>query len=179
MKKTKLFFLFLILIISYYGCERDDLCPETTPTTPSLIISSFDINEQGSKKTIFGLTVKGEGVNNFLEGYKKVSRDSIVLPLNTIGSTSVYKFYSNSDIDDNGTPLDESDDIVSGNEDIITISYTTENVFVSRACGYKTVFKDVSISIENDGDNWIQLIQPVNNPQSVEDEAATHFLLFH
>ncbi|MCF7569392.1 DUF6452 family protein [Sabulilitoribacter arenilitoris] len=170
----------IILVIGItVSCERDDLCPESTSTTPSLIIRTFDVNEQENKKNVFGLTIKGEGNNNFLEGYKTATRDSIVLPLKTIGSSTVYNFYSNSTIDDNGTPTDESDDVISGNLDVITITYTTETVFVSRACGYKTIFNDVVISVEDDSDNWIQLIQPVNNPQSVEDEAAAHFKLFH
>ena len=43
MKKISL----LILVISvfvYLSCERDDICPEITPTTPSLIIDVFEKN---------------------------------------------------------------------------------------------------------------------------------------
>lgn len=159
------------------NCERDDICPESTPTTPNLIITSFDVSIQENKKNMFDVTIKGEGVDQFLEDYKKVTTDSIVLPLNTATNSVVYKIYTNSTIDNNGTPADESDDIVTGNLDTVTVNYTTEQVYVSRACGYKTVFKDVSITV--DTNHWIQFIQPVNNPQSVEDEKATHFKLFH
>ena len=182
--KTKYFkYSLLPVIVLVIGitasCERDDLCPETTPTTPSLIIRAFDVDEQDNKKNVFGLRIQGVGNDDVLTGYNIVTNDSLVLPLNTTTNSTQYKLHSNYTFDDNGTPDDTSDDIIGGNEDIITINYQTETVFVSRACGYKTVFNDVVISVEDDSDNWIQLIQPVNNPQSVEDEAAAHFILFH
>lgn len=176
-------YLFLPIITLAIGitisCERDDLCPESTPTTPSLIISTFDVSDQESKKNVFGLRIQGVGIDDVLSGFNVVSTDSIVLPLNTNTNTSQYKLHSDYTYDDNGTPDITTDDIIGGNEDIITINYTREEVYVSRACGYKTIFKDVTISVENDGNNWIQQIQSVNNPQSVEDETAAHFNLFH
>ena len=180
-KNFKHIFLPIILLIIGVtaSCERDDLCPESTPTTPSLIITTFDVNEQDNKKSIFGFRAQGVGANDVVTGFNVVSIDSIILPLKTHESSTSYKMHSNYTYDDNGTPDDTSDDVIGGNEDIVTITYTREEVYVSRACGYKTIFKDVEILIENDGDNWIQLIQPVNNPQSVENETAAHFNLFH
>ena len=46
MKKISLFTLFLFIIVNF-SCERDDICPESTPTTPSLIIDVFDIDNAG------------------------------------------------------------------------------------------------------------------------------------
>lgn len=181
MKYFKYLFLpiFVLVIGITASCERDDICPESTPTTPSLIITAFDVDEQDNKKNIFGFRIQGVDIDEVLTGYNVVTNDSIVLPLKTHTNTSQYKLHSNYTYDDNDTPEDTSDDIIGGNQDIINISYTTENVFVSRACGYKTIFKTVEITVEDDGDNWIQLIQPLNNPQSVENETAAHFNLFH
>ena len=50
---------------------------------------------------------------------------------------------------------------------------------MSRACGYKTIFKNVTLTIEPDSDNWIKSRQPLNDNQSVEDEKETHFNIFH
>ncbi len=36
----------LLLITTFYSCERDDICPESTPTTPHLVISFFDVDDQ-------------------------------------------------------------------------------------------------------------------------------------
>jgi len=170
----------IVLVIGITAsCERDDICPESTPTTPSLIISTFDVNEQDSKKNVFGLRIQGVGIDEVLTSYNVVTNDSLVLPLDTTTNISQYKLHSNYTYDDNDTPEDMSDDIIGGNQDIIIITYTREEVYVSRACGYKTIFNDVEVVIEDDGDNWIQLIQSINNPQSVEDERAAHFNLFH
>ena len=64
-------------------------------------------------------------------------------------------------------------------EDIITITYTTKQVYVSRACGFKTVFKNVALTVENDGDNWIQFIQSVNDNQTIENENAPNYNIYH
>lgn len=181
MKYLKYLFLPVVLLVIGItaSCERDDICPEVTPTTPSLIIEAFDNDEQDDSKNIFKLVVAGVGINKVLPGYAIVNTANLTLPLKTHEDPTQYVLINNASINDNGTPNDTSDDFYDGNQDIITINYTREEVFVSRACGYKTIFKDVTVSVENDADNWIQLIQPVNNPQSVEDEQAAHFKLFH
>jgi hypothetical protein len=108
-----------------------------------------------------------------------VSTDSIVLPLKTDTSSTQYKLHKDYTYDNNGTPDDTTDDIIGGNEDIITFNYTTEQVYVSRACGYKTIFKNVTLTIEPDTDNWIKSKESLTDNQSVEDEKAAHFKLFH
>ena len=171
MKHYKILALFFgIITIFSMGCEPDDICPESTPTTPNLIIRFYDILNQDSKKNVFNLKVQGIGNDNPLTDYNVVTTDSIVLPLKTDANTtqySLHKEYSN------------VDGVIDGNEDIITINYSTEQVYVSRACGYKTIFKNVTLTINNDGDNWIQSKESINDNQSVEDEKAAHFKLFH
>jgi hypothetical protein len=171
MKHYKILALFFgIITIFSMGCEPDDICPESTPTTPNLIIRFYDILNQDSKKNVFNLKVQGIGNDNPLTDYNVVTTDSIVLPLKTNAATtqySLHKEYSN------------VDGVIDGNEDIITINYSTEQVYVSRACGYKTIFKNVTLTINNDGDNWIQSKESINDNQSVEDEKAAHFKLFH
>jgi len=169
--------IFLITVVS--NCERDDICPENTPTTPSLIIGLYDISLQESPKNVFKLRVQGVDNTSVLEGYDVVTTDKIVLPLKTDAQSTQFKLHIDYEYDDNGTPSDTSDDIILGNEDIITITYATEQIYVSRACGYKTVFRNVAVLRETDDDNWIQLIQSVNDNQSVEDETAEHFKIFH
>mgnify|MGYP001824857523 CR=1 FL=1 len=169
----------LLLLLAFNSCERDDICADTTQTTPSLIIRFYDISNQESNKNVFGLRVQGVGIDDVLEDYNVVTTDSIVLPLKTTETSTQFKLHQEYVYDNNGTPDDTSDDIISGNEDIITIAYATEEIYVSRACGFKTVFKNVTVNVEDDGDKWIQIIQSVNDNQSVEDETAAHFKIFH
>ena len=180
MKKINLLaFLLCLSAILHTSCERDDICPESTPTTPRLIIDIFDINNQESKKNVFGLLVAGVDNTEVLPGYGIVSADKLILPLKTSESQTQYRLIQGTTINDNGTPDNPDDDFFEGNQDIITLNYSTELVFVSRACGYKTIFTNVTLTIEQDADNWILSKQSVNDNQSVEDETATHFNIFH
>ena len=171
MKHYKILALFFgsITILSM-GCEPDDICPESTPTTPNLIIRFYDILNQDSKKNVFNLRVQGIGNDNPLTNYNVVTTDSIVLPLKTNASTTQYALHQE---------YSNTNNVIGGNEDIITINYSTEQVYVSRACGYKTIFKNVTLTINNDGDNWIQSKESISDKQCVGDEKAAHFKLFH
>lgn len=168
-----------LAICTTISCERDDICPESTPTTPRLIIDFYDVSIQENSKNVFGLVAVGVGNDNVLDGYAIVNTNNIILPLKTDSTATQYIIYKEYTYDDNDTPDDETDDVIGGNPDVITINYSTELVFVSRACGYKTIFNNVTISIEDDGDNWILSRESINDNQSVEDETATHFNLFH
>ena len=101
------------------------------------------------------------------------------MPLKTTENQTQFKLHNNYEIDDNGTPDDDSDDFITGNEDIITISYLATEVYVSRACGFKTVFENVTISIEDDGDKWIDFIQSTTDNEPITNATEAHFYLFH
>ena len=169
----------LLIVILSISCERDDICPESTATTPKLIIDVYDAITQEDSKNVFALRIEGIGNESVLGGYNIVTTDNIILPLKTDATTTQYSLRKDTSINDNGTPNDASDDYLNGNEDIITITYTTEEVYVSRACGYKTIFQNVAITIEPDGNNWILSRIPLNDNQSVEDETAAHFNIYH
>ena len=180
MKKTSLLLILLIIIAIgiTIGCESDDICPESTPTTPSLIIDAYDVDNPENLKAITKLVIGGNGNNNILTN-GIISATKIVLPLKTNANTTQYALIKDAFINNNGTTNDTSDDYYDGNTDVITISYSREEVYVSRACGYKTIFKNVTLTIEPDTDNWIKSRQPLNDNQSVEDESETHFNIFH
>ncbi|NNF35371.1 MAG: hypothetical protein HKN68_14770, partial [Saprospiraceae bacterium] len=81
--------------------------------------------------------------------------------------------------DDNGTPDDESDDIIGGNPDTITITYDPDEIYVSRACGFKTIFRNFSITLIDDGDNWIQTFANVSENLTIENEEQAHINITH
>tara|TARA_R110002049_G_scaffold309298_2_gene520498 strand:- start:20746 stop:21291 length:546 start_codon:yes stop_codon:yes gene_type:complete len=170
------FFLVAFFVIS---CERDDICPESTQTTPKLVIQAYDAAVQENRKNIFGLRIQGIDNDNVLEGYNIITEDDLVLPLRTDATTTQYSLRKDTSINNNGTPEDASDDFFNGNEDIITITYTTEQVYVSRACGYKTIFNNVSLTIEPDSDNWILSRQTTSDNQTLENEQAALFNIYH
>lgn len=177
MKKINL--VLILVFATIISCEKDDLCSEDTSTTPRLIIEFYDISNQESSKNVFSFRAQGIGNENALEDYNIITTNDVFLPLKTSETVTQYKLHKNYNVDDNGTPDDETDDIIGGNEDIITIAYDTEEVYVSRACGYKTIFKNITIDVEDDGNQWILLTQTVNDNQSVENETEAHFKFFH
>ena len=161
------------------GCDRDDICAESTPTTPSLIIDFLDFNNNDSSKNVFNIAVIGVGNETILPEYNIITTNRLSLPLRTTENTTQYRVINNASVNDSGTPEDPSDDIIEGNEDIITINYSRENVYVSRACGFKTIFKNVTLTIETDSDNWMLSRIGLNDNQSVENETTTHFNILH
>lgn len=179
MKKINALLLLLIFII-IPSCEKDDICAETTPTTPKLILRFYDITSQEDTKSVTGLRVTGLDENNEdieISNLNIVTTDSINLPLRTDADVTKFTFHLDYEIDDNGTPDNSDDDITLGNPDIVTISYQREDVYVSRACGFKTIFNNLTISVELDGDNWIVNSEIINSV--VENETTAHVKIFH
>lgn len=174
--------IFILFLIANFSCERDDLCPETTQTTPKLIIDLYDIAEPEELKNVFDIRIKGIDNDEALPGYNvATAANKLILPLNTKENSTSYRLHIDYSVNDNGTPDNPDDDFLEGNEDIITISYAREDVYVSRACGYKTIFRNVSLSVDtaNDNDRWIINIESLLENQSIENETTTHFNIFH
>lgn len=179
MKKISALLLLLIFII-IPSCEKDDICAETTPTTPKLILRFYDITSQDDTKSVTGLRVTGlddsdEDVE--ISDLNVVTTDSIKLPLRTDADVTKFTFHKDYTVDDNGTPDNPDDDIILGNPDSVTINYQREDVYVSRACGFKTIFNNLTISVELDGDNWIVNSEIINS--IVENETTAHVKIFH
>ena len=178
MKKISVLILLLLLITA--SCEKDDICAETTATTPKLILRFYDITSQDETKSATGLRVTGFDANNDeveISNLNVTTTDSINLPLLTDANSTKFTFHKDYSIDNNGTPEDISDDIVLGNPDIVTINYTREDVFVSRACGFKTIFKDLTLSVEDDSDKWIINSEIINS--TIEKNTSAHVKIFH
>ena len=181
MKYTKhILFLLIALTAIILSCEKDDICAAETPTTPQLVLRFYDIASQDDTKVVTGLlaytfddmdnviAILGEGI---------ATRDSIAIPLRTDMNSTNFVLHRDYEIDDNGTPDDETDDIILGNPELITVNYEREDVYVSRACGYKTIFNSISFSVESDTDNWIVNSQIINT--NVENQNAAHVQVFH
>ncbi|AUS06501.1 DUF6452 family protein [Pseudotamlana carrageenivorans] len=182
MKYIKLLIAPLLLLVGVFiaiACEPDDICPEGMATTPQLIIDFHDVLNPDNKKNVFTMVVKGVDNDNFLPGYFLTTTDQLLLPLKTEVNQTKFIVIKNGKINDNGTPDDDTDDFIEGNPDEITINYTREEIYVSRACGYKTIYTNVTLTIEPDADNWMLSRQPMNDNQSVENEDETHFIISH
>lgn len=180
MKYLKILIIPVLLgIITLIACEPDDICPEATSTTPRLIIDFYDALNPESKKNVFDLVAVGVGNENILSDYSFTNTDDVFLPLKTDDNTTQYILIKDAEVNDNGTPENPDDDFIEGNADTITINYSREEIYVSKACGYKTIYKNVTLTIEPDDDNWMLSREPLTDNQSVEDEFETHYNVTH
>lgn len=185
MKKNKLikYITALILLLSI-SCERDDICTEGTPTTPRLLVEFFDILEQDVLKNVPRLSVYADGNlpedpnTNFVINNSNANAIALPLLVGNEGETTTTRFALEMDTN---LRLDNNPN-TNSNVDIIEINYTPNFEFVSRACGFKSVFNNLTITIIDDGDNWVLLTGFPNNLTAninVEDETATHLNIFH
>lgn len=187
MKKSLLALIALCLV--FINCERDDICPAATPTTPRLLIEFYDVTSTDDLKNVPRLTVYGEDLfleNGTLVPPETASNSTIVFNANDNAIELPLIVNNEGDITtttyvlerDTNLRLDE-DTTTESNIDIINISYTTEFIYVSRACGYKSIFNnlDIEIDIDNDTDQWINNI--IIDEITVENEDTIHVRIFH
>lgn len=156
MKKNILILLLLILVTS--SCERDDICIDDT--TPNFTIRFYDREEPTELKAISGLKVKLLDLDIEVDTLL-FSSDSIQLPIRNDISITKYSVTNE---------LSESEI----KTDTITLTYTEEDVFVGRACGFKSVFNNV---IYQNTNNWISTIEIVT--ETITDETEAHVKIFH
>lgn len=149
--KKYIFFL-LFIVIALMGCEKDDICVEST--TPKLIINFKDFTNIKNKKSVPSITVFAE---NKEELYTAQSLDSIAIPLDLANNFTNYIFKS-------GTV-----------SDTLKFNYTINDIFVSRSCGYKSVFQNLVIASTTA--NWIK--NTTINNATIDNEKTAHITFYH
>jgi hypothetical protein len=170
----KIIALILILGFASSSCEPDDICDPTTPTTPRMLIQFYDVSNPSAQKKVTNLKVIGEGMTagvvltpTGIDDAKYVTNENnILLPLKTVADIVKYTFILNYG--------DKNPLFV--NEDNLEFNYTRENLYVSRACGYKTIFNlgpnnpfILTDSTIPDG-KWMQYVLVAQNNITYEDE---------
>lgn len=157
-------FCSVFIILGFLGCTRDDICSEDTPTTPLMVITFNDIANPTLRKAVTGLTVQVQGFGDD-EVISESTTDSIAIPLNTAGIMTQYKFV-------------ENDNSGSRNVDYVQFNYTTEDIYVNRACAFKSIYHDLLMSVQSEGSaNWILSFEILTT--DIEDESQTHITIFH
>ena len=146
------------------GCTRDDICTGDTPTTPLLIITFRDISNPNQPKSVPSLLIRP--ANDESRVVFTGTSDSIAIPLNVNLDLTSLDFTTNSN--------SEKD----ANTDRVNIGYQREDIYVNRACGFKTFYDALSFEREDDvNDAWI-LTANINQTR-VENENQAHITIFH
>jgi hypothetical protein len=149
--KKYIFFL-LITVIAFASCEKDDICVEST--TPKLIVNFKDSNNPNNNKTIASLTVFAENKENL---YTAQTLDSIAIPLDLANNYTNFIFQS-------GTV-----------SDTLKLNYAINDIFVSRSCGYKSIFQNLEITSVTT--NWIK--NTIINNATIDNETTAHITIYH
>lgn len=175
----KIISILLIFAFGFSSCEKDDICDANTPTTPRLVITFYYENQPTVLKPVTSLKVIGEGQENGIVFNETATTDlakyttnasKILIPLDPSKDSVTYSFISN--FSTTGTNVQ--------NEDILKFTYTRENVYVSRACGFKTVYtlntNVERLGSENANTYWMKKINVITT--NIESENETHVEIF-
>lgn len=166
MSLLKNLFLLFLCLICILGCTRDDICPAETPTTPLLVITFKDFTNRALDKAVFNLEVRDATQPDIIL-FNVASTDSIAIPLRNFSERTELLLARNADTAV-GTP----------NPDQFNLVYTTEDIYLNRACGFIANYNDLTGQlIDESGDNWIFSFEIVRT--SVTDQNEAHLTLFH
>jgi hypothetical protein len=132
------------------------------------VIQFYDINNPSVLKNASNLKIIGDGMTDELDVNGNLNTVSI--PLKTTENSTTYQFILN------------STSATFKNEDVIRFDYSRENLYVSRACGFKTLFDLDPINPYTYTDStlsdglWIKAITV--EKKSIDNENETHVKIY-
>ena len=165
----KKFILNLILVVFVCGCTKDDICEESAPTTPLLVIEFRDALDRNQVKAVNELNILLTDDSGTAVFGTPTANDTLVrIPLNTEATFSEFQFIVNS--------TDTADE---RNVDIVTFNYTREDVYINRACAFRVTYNDLNLNVEDDGANTNWILDANILKTTIEDETEAHITIFH
>ncbi|WP_335967146.1 DUF6452 family protein [Galbibacter sp. PAP.153] len=188
-KVLALFFILAIGAAIFSACEKDDICPPETQTTPILTVGFYNLINQDANKTVPSLRVIGinkdstdrDTLNTFLD---RTSKTEIEIPLMTSENSSTFILIYNSK--DRIDTLENGDINVveTGNRDTIQFNYSRKERFVSRGCGYAVTITELEAvlnpkykdTVQNPGE-WIRSI--FVQDKNLQDQDTVHVKIYH
>jgi len=168
MNLPKKIYSLLIIIVPFFACESDNICLEDI--TPKMIIKFYDAANRDKLKSVVNLKVQIEGVDGYFgTEIIALATDSIAIPLKVTDDLTRFIL----------TISSNDDSVIDENKDILDVNYIRQDEFISRSCGYKTLFLEITTLLEEDADNWIKSIETYDDPQNILNEKTAHVKIFH
>ena len=161
-KEFDLIIFSLIFFLFYNSCEKDDICLSDTPSSPRLIVRMVDKDDPTLYKLANDLLIKV--VDNDSINIK--SSDSIILNLNPYKNYTQFEFILNQGSENQ-------------NIDTLQINYSLNNIYIDRACGYKTsfIFNSNALTLINEKNNWIESYLILKD--TIINEEQAHMAILH
>lgn len=152
----------------FSACEKDDFCLDN-PVTPRLVIRFYDNVNRDIVKRVDRISIFIENAPDSI--FKQVNTDSIAIPLDP-------KDFLSNDITSTTYILRTEDERIAdeNKEAKLTIEYIPERDYVSRSCGFRIIFNEVTITQEESA--WIDEIN-TENLTTVDNQNAAHVQIFH
>ncbi len=167
MNRYWILLIILLGILLFAACEKDDICVDGD--TPLLVIRFYDQQNPENFKSVSSLRIVGLGQDGPVNTFSDRSNiDSVGLPLRPGQADTRYLFILNSE---------DEEELETGNIDTLSFLYTTEEVFVSRACGFIANYSELNTALTTDTLNWIQNIE-ISNPSVTKLDSA-HVKIYH
>ena len=166
--------ILLIAATLYFvsSCEKDDICVEGD--TPLMVIGFFNIDDTTAAKRVSSIRIRSIDIDSVLSNAsfsdRSNSPDSLQVPLRSNATTTMYQIISNSADDD-------ETDQETGNIDTLSISYELGEAFISRACGFVVNYNNITVTVPESAENWIQDIKVVQ--PNVQNTDSIHVKIFH
>lgn len=158
----KILILFILFLVVFSACEKDDFCTKN-PVTPKLILRFYNANSVLEGKNVERFSAIAVGKTDSL--FVNLAVDSISIPLNPMENQTIYKFKKNT----------VSGNIADNKTATLTINYNFKEAYISRSCGFKIVYSDLILSVDN---SWITSITPTTL-ENINSQSTAHVQVFH
>ncbi|UUV20981.1 DUF6452 family protein [Paenimyroides aestuarii] len=151
----------VLCLFAFSACEKDDICVGGESVTPNVVIDLFDRLDSQLLKPAPKISIFVEGYTDTIV-FRNTSKIEIPLQINTTETVWNIRLHQ----------LNSSNDTILKN-DQLRFTYNPEAFYVSKACGYKTVFYNFnSVKLPNtSSDGWIENIFKVTNEISNNNNA--------
>ena len=161
-KEFSLIIFSLVFFLFYNSCEKDDICLSDTPRSPRLIVKMVDKDNPDLYKSANNLLIKV--IDN--DSINIQSSDSLTLNLNPYKNYTQFEFILNQGSENE-------------NIDTLQINYSLNNIYIDRACGYKTsfIFNSNALTLINEKNNWIESYLILKD--TIINEEQAHMAILH
>lgn len=154
------------------GCQKDDICPESTVITPFVQISFYDFEDESDtiSKPVNNLKLRAQG--DSLAFGTLINGAQASIPLKTDVDFTTYEFILNARATGDSTSVE--------NTDIVDFTYARTQEYINRACSFRVTYINLEADLETEtsvANNWIKEIRV--DQSTVEDETTTHISIFH
>lgn len=166
--------ILLLIIPLNQSCQRDDICPASTSTTPIINIVFFDAEEEDIPRPPVNLRVRSLDPDTII--FNRLNVSEISLPLRTDVDITEYEFT----IYAPEIPAEGEEEVPqeNTNADVINFTYSRNEVYVNRACSYKVEYLGLQADLEQDNNRWINRLT-VEMANIVNETDTTHISIYH